>query len=100
MIITENDAKKIREEVFGPCTVLYECGDEEEVMAQAAENSSVKALLESLYESESLFLEQRGNQWSGENEVQFREDVAGDKRFLSAIKERISLYLKGENNGR
>lgn len=93
--ITEQQAKEIHE-LFGPCTFLYECGDTEEIMAQSAECDTVKALLYSLFEAESLHLEQRGNQWSGENEEQFKKEVAEDKRFLKELRKRIREYLKKE----
>lgn len=93
MKISEEQAKQIHE-VFGPCTFLYECGDTEEIIAQGEENETIKDLLDSLFESESLHLEQRGNQWSGEDEEQFKKDVASDKQFLAGLRKRIDDYIR------
>lgn len=93
MNLSLEQAKQIID-VFGPCTTLYECREPRELVEEAASEPDLETLVLSLLASEGLYLEQRGNQWSGENEAQFREDVAADKVFLSEVRTRVLDYLK------
>jgi hypothetical protein len=92
MEITKEQAKEILD-VFGPCTVLYECTDATELIERAKEERTLYTLLWALIDSEDIHLEQRGNQWSGENEERFKADTAEDETFLRELKQRVTKYL-------
>jgi len=93
MTLTFEQAKAIRQ-AFGPCTVVYECMDTRELVEEAADEPDLSTFVESLLASEEIHLEQRGNQWSGENEEQFRAEVAEDERFLADVRERVETFLR------
>jgi len=98
MTLTTEQAKAIIE-AFGPCTSVYECREPAELVEDALDFSDLATLVCALFKAEEIFLEQRGNQWSGENEKQFRAEVADDKRFLAAVWERLWLFLRDAAEG-
>lgn len=88
MQITLEQADRIRK-AFGPCSSVYECMDLEDIVREAEGYATVKAFVRRLLKGEELFLEQRGNQWSGENEEEFRAAVAEDKAFVKSMRVRV-----------
>jgi len=64
------------------------------LVEEAVEFETLKAFLDDQLDMETLRWEQRGNQWSGENETEFKAAVSEDQRMLADIRTRIDAWLK------
>jgi hypothetical protein len=93
VILSVEQAQAILE-VFGPCSSTYECTSAAEIVEAAKEYPSLSAFCKDLIEGESVFWEQRGNQWSGEDEEKFKAEVRADKALLAGIRHRVKDFLR------
>jgi hypothetical protein len=96
--VTLEDLKYVRDEVFGPNSVMYECWDDSDAMenwndwvdSSWRKDKSFKAWIKFQIEMEELFWEREAEGMSDKKRDALMKDV---KKSVKAIKARVKDYL-------